>query len=95
MTLPKDPVLVVSKATGRKQYVPRHFLTNPALSGGFEVPPSLQQPDPGVDVEPDDDADEHDLDVADDIQELDPPEDLQDLDHLTSDDIESSDETPA
>lgn len=89
MTLPKDPVLVVSKATGRKTYVPRHFLKNPALSAGFEVPPSQQQPDPDVDVEVDPD------DLNQDVEELDPPEDHQDLEHQTSDDTESSDETPA
>lgn len=35
-------VEVYSKATGRKQWVPEHFLRTPALGAGFELVPSVR-----------------------------------------------------
>lgn len=35
-------VEVVVKATGEKQYVPKHFLENPVLRAPFELPPSAR-----------------------------------------------------
>lgn len=33
-------LLVVSKATGRKRYVPEHYMTHPVLSKPFRLAPS-------------------------------------------------------
>lgn len=96
-------VSVYAKATGRKQLVPEHFLTHPLFKDRFEVTPSARAADEGDD-EPDEVGDKQ----AGVLEVVDPDDDSDDQDPLTelprgpwvsdpetTDDTESSDETPA
>lgn len=97
-------VSVYAKATGRKQLVPEHFLTNPALKDRFELTPSARAADNQGDDEPDEVGDKQ----AAVVEVIDPDDDSDDHDPLTelprgpwvsdpetTDDTESPDETPA
>ena len=124
---------VYSKTTGRKQWVPEHYIGNPVLGADFEIVPSKRATQPTASAIPDEtwkraQLDEYatalGLDTAGlpnkaavlaaiaeresahieapevvtpdaDLDENHDDADQTDVDHQTTDDTESSDETPA